>query len=201
MSDGLERRALLEQVGEALRAVTGKSGKGPGSLAVKAVAGHEDLALQVAQAYAAWPTMLLAETLDREALARSVVALFKGQQKGWAAYLKAVHKDVPGFGEGVIVEAEATPVEQATVTEKPAEPVKHSKAKAEKKAKHADEKVSKKKPDGKQEDGAKAEQATEGETPVAAGEPAAATASPFLSPSWPWKPGEGAPASGASISQ
>jgi hypothetical protein len=201
MSDGLQRRALLEQVGEALRAVTGKSGKGPGSLAVKAVAGHDASALQVAQAYASWPTLLLAETVDHEALAKSVVVLFKGQQKEWAAYLKVVRKDVPGFGEGVTVEAEAKPVEVAAA-EQPAEPAKHSKPKAEKKGKHADNKGSKKKLAESPENGAEVEAAAnqaEPATPTGAGEAGTAESNSFLSPNWPWK-AEGT-ASAAGVSQ
>jgi hypothetical protein len=108
MSDGLERRALLVQTGEALKAVSGKPGKGAGALAARAaLEGRSagDAALALAQAFASWPTLLLAEKFDRKALAKSVSTVFSGNPSGWKAYLKATQKDVPGFGEGIVIEA------------------------------------------------------------------------------------------------
>jgi hypothetical protein len=106
MQDGFERRALLLQMGEALKAAGGSLEKGAGSRVARAAEAilTETPSLTVTKAYASWPALLLAEKLDKGALAKSVSLAFTGNPGEWKAYLKSVQKDVPGFGEGVTVE-------------------------------------------------------------------------------------------------
>ena len=195
MKDGFERRALLLQMGEALKAVSGKPGKGAGALVARAAVeakAPDNPALRVAQAYAPWSSLLLAETLNQAALAKSVSAVFAGNPSGWKAYLKSVQKEVPGFGEGVTVLANAeTTVEPATKAEKAAE--KGTKADTEASAATADTLT------------VSATPATEASSSSVVGEGASAEAAAETAESkggsvtskWPWKPADNGAGAGA----
>jgi hypothetical protein len=189
MQDGFERRALLLQMGEALKAAGGSLGKGAGPRVARAAEAilTETPALTVAKAYAAWPALLLAETLDKGALAKAVSSAFAGNSGEWKAYLKVVQKDVPGFGEGVTVEL-AKP--EAAAPEQP---------KADKPGK----KKGKKEKTGKPSLGGAEASATTAVTSPSATPPESPTDSSShetesttggsveaVKPSWPWKPGE-----------
>jgi hypothetical protein len=187
MQDGFERRALLLQMGKALKAAGGSLGKGAGSRVARAAEAilTETPSLTVAKAYAAWPALLLAETLDKGALAKAVSSAFTGNPGEWKAYLKAVQKDVPGFGDGVTVE----PVKpEAAAPEQP---------KADNKKKGKKEKKGKLSSRGAEASDATAVTSaspTPPESPAESPSPEAESTSggsvEAVKPSWPWKPGE-----------
>jgi hypothetical protein len=189
MQDGFERRALLLQMGKALKAAGGSLGKGAGSRVARAAEAilTETPSLTVAKAYAAWPALLLAETLDKGALAKAVSSAFTGNPGEWKAYLKAVQKDVPGFGDGVTVE----PVKpEAAAPEQPkADKSGKKKGKKEKKGK-----LSSRGAEASDATAVTSASPTPPESPAESPSPEAESTSggsvEAVKPSWPWKPGE-----------
>jgi hypothetical protein len=191
MQDGFERRALLLQMGEALKAAGGGSGKGAGVRVARAAEAilTDTLTLTVTKAYAPWPALLLADPLDKGALAKSVSSAFAGNPGVWKAYLKAVQKDVPGFGEGVTVEP-AKPEAAVPVEPKAGKGGK----KKEKKAKESSSGGR----DASSETAVTSAGTAAPESPVeSTSQEAESTSEGSVEtgkPSWPWKPAEsGAP--------
>lgn len=61
-----------------------------------------ELNANLLHAFCLWPQLLLAERLDREALAMPVRQhLFANNPRGWDSYVRALRQEVPWFGQGV----------------------------------------------------------------------------------------------------
>jgi hypothetical protein len=181
-------------MGEALKAAGGGSGKGAGVRVARAAEAilTDTPTLTVTKAYAPWPALLLADPLDKGALAKSVSSAFAGNPGEWKAYLKAVQKDVPGFGEGVTVEP-AKP-EAAVPVEPKAGKGGKKKGKKGKKAKESSSGGR----DANSETAVTSAGTAAPESPVeSTSQDAELTSEGSVEtgkPSWPWKPAEsGAP--------
>lgn len=128
MKDAFERRALLLHLGGALHAMTAALAANATRHTVRELLdAHADLATHawlaavspemktadfakcVSASFAAWPALLLEAQVDYAQLALAVRSnLFADNPGGWHAYVDALKREVPGFGDALPAVSETT---------------------------------------------------------------------------------------------